>query len=139
MQLCPNYSNPKSLEKLKTPEKIFHIKFCNFPVIFHNENIKAEPHKISVIFVTPTMVHEISNPIKSKIFNNCINNKYVTNFFSNVDVDHFLTGDLSIVENSRLCKLICKRPKFREKISIILHKAKKKNLKRRELLRFGIV
>lgn len=41
----------------------------------HNKNVKAEAHKISVIFPTPIMVYKLTNPIRSKLFNNCVSNK----------------------------------------------------------------
>ena len=47
----------------KTPKKICHIKFCNkaielinLPRVLRNGDIEAEFHKISVKFVTQTIV-----------------------------------------------------------------------------------
>ena len=49
--------------------------------------------------------------------------------FVNKYHDHILKGDLRIVKNSKLRKVICKRPRFREKNPTNFREAKKNILK----------
>lgn len=142
--------NHQKIEKLQ--ERTCRNKFCdrvveltNVPAILHNKNVETKAHKISAKFVTPTTADELVNPIRSKMVN--VNNfpyffvsldidSFVKNrnndqfscsdsSFIDKDHDHILTGDLMISENSKLCKLICKGPKFREKRCINFQEAKK--------------
>lgn len=79
--------------------------------------------------VTPTVVWQYSQPIRNKIFNyraaiDTIENwstemppcdcKHSSSPFLNADLGHVLTGDLSIVENDALRRLVKLGPKFRE-------------------------
>lgn len=56
----------------KLPGSICQIKFCNKAVelinlseIFRNGNVEVEAHKISAKIVTPNLVFELANPIRS--------------------------------------------------------------------------
>lgn len=100
--------------------------------IHHNENVEVEALKVSANFATWNRVCELTNPIRYKIFNvnNVVSNIDVVSFLQNSDIEpcscrdppfidkdhcHVLTGDLRIVKNTKLHKVIFKGATFREK------------------------
>ena len=133
--------------QIKPPENIFHvtytskgIKMIKLPSIFDSTNVKSSLVTNEGNFVTPPVVY-ITAFITSKIF-------HFNNFASNLDVDRFLadpavlpcssdksssidndhgyilTGDLRIIKNYKLRKIICKSPKDREQNAISINQAK---------------
>ena len=112
--------------KRKPPENICHVTFSNKAVeqiniaaIFNTQTVKSTLTDICDEFETPTVVYDLKNTIRSKIFN-------FNKFVSSIDVDeflrnpesipceragsnfldkhhgHILTGDLRIVSNKKL-------------------------------------
>ena len=91
--------------------------------IFSNINIKntIPPYcKIN----KPTIIYKYNNPIRNKIFNytHTINNLHTYNDFTcncsestfcNVDLGHIVTGNLDIVKNIKLKKLLTYGPQYR--------------------------
>ena len=116
----------------------FHVKsfnnaveLINFPAILHNENVEVEAHKVSAKFVSRNIFYELTNSKGYKMFNvnNVVSNINLNSFIQNPDIEpcscrdlrvidkghgHILTGDLRIVKNSKLRKVICKGEKSRE-------------------------
>ena len=82
---------PEIPEKVKRPpENSCHIKFFNSAIelinlssILRNENVELGVHKVSAKFITWSIVYELTNPTKYKMFN-------VNNVVSNTDVNSFL-------------------------------------------------
>ena len=82
-------------------------------------------------FETPTVVYNLTNPIRSKIFNfNQFTSKFDINAFLNDENilpchceespfrdthhNHIVSGNLKIIDNNKLRKLLSKGPKYRE-------------------------
>ena len=125
------------------------MELINVPAILFNEDVETEAHKATAKFCTLTTVDEVTNAIRLKIFN--VNNFVylfvsidVDSFLKNPNIDlfsrrdspfivkdhgHILTGDLMVVEDRKLCKLIFKGPKFKEKKPNNFHEAKKNMFK----------
>ena len=99
--------------------------------ILRNPNIVEAIPSIAKSFETPTVVYNLNQAIGSKIFNfnRFTKSLDVKTFLENpeslpcccasspfIDKDHqhIITGDLRIVENTRLRKLLSRGPKFRE-------------------------
>ena len=133
-------NKPANVKKRKTPKHRITVPFTskaldfiNFPQILRSEKvIKALPKTMSADD-SPMVVYSMTQPIRSKVLNY---NKFVTELdlkaFSKdrnivschckdykekyVDKDHghILTGNLSIVENEDLRKLLYKGPNYRQ-------------------------
>ena len=90
---------------------------------------------------SPTIVFQLSNSIRSKIFNyktfvqsfdvdsfiddnNSLPCDCEDSIFINDDHGHIVTGDIDIVDNSKLKNLISKGPKYREPVNISWKDAK---------------
>ena len=140
---------PKPLKsKRKPPENVCNIFFDNKGVEFINlARILRDPEIVSLIpdtphkFSIPMVTYTLGIPISSKIFNF---NKFVDSldldeFLSNPNSlpcecnnspfadkhhKHIVTGDLRLISNSTLRKLLSKGPKYRESKPINLDKAK---------------
>lgn len=124
------------------------IDFLNLPQILNdNELLPLLPHSFKKR--APMVVYNLVKPIRSKIFNykQVIQNVDVEAFLADPTIlpcscanspfvdehhGHIITGDLRIVRNNKLRKLLCKGPKFREKESICWEKV-------RETVRVGII
>ena len=134
--------------KRKKPENVCQIYFhnkaldlINLPDILSKTELKGTIPLDARDFPMPTVVYNLPPSIRSKIFNfnkfveeldinnflldnktipcNCANSKY-----KDERLGHVLTGDLSIVENNNLRKLLTKGPKHREPKSINFDKAR---------------
>ena len=130
------------------PENIcsifFHnkgIELINLSHIFHEPEVVRSLPSIADKFPIPSVIYTLAPPIATKIFNF---NKFVAeldinNFVNNMDsvpctcqdsnfkhkdLGHILTGDLSIVENNSLRKILSKGPKYREPKKINFIKAR---------------
>ena len=64
----------------------------------------------------PLVVYSLAQPIRSKILN--------YKKFVNPEPQHVLTGNLKIVKNNNLRKLLSKGPKYREPVEIKWEDAK---------------
>ena len=139
--------NPKITDKpKKSPENICSIYFHNKGVEMINlaNILRTAEIKSSLPFPEfdfPLITYSLSNPISHKIFN-------FHDFVSDLDIDkyledpdtipckcehskfadqhhkHIATGDLGIVKNNKLRKLLSRGPKFRETQNIDFSKAK---------------
>ena len=118
------------------------LQLINLKKILRNEdvvsNIPEELHDQE----PPSIVYSLSPTIRNKIFNykDTVNNidindtlTYGTNLqscechkskFIDTDHGHIMTGDLRIIENQHLRKIIAKGPNYREPQSINWHKCK---------------
>ena len=135
----------------KAPKHIFPLHFHNkglehikLASILHDDDvINSLPDQLADIEI-PSVVHSLGGTIRNKIFNykttvqdikttdletfgtgilTCDCNKST---FCNTDHGHVLTGDLRIIENVRLRKLISKGPNYREPRSINWRKCREK-------------
>ena len=117
--ICPIYFDNKAIEMI------------NIPKIFRNPLLKECLSSAAENFEVPTIVYTLDKSIGSKIFNfnsfttsldvqafvndpttlpcNCENSPFKDDYH-----DHIITGDLRIIENNKLRKLMTKGPKFRE-------------------------
>ena len=103
----------------------------NLSNIFNaSEVIEALPDQLSTPDNIPAVTYKLSTPIRDKIFNYkqtvesiCLNEDDSLNAdectclhspFCDQDHGHIITGDLRIVENSKLRKLLTKGPNYRE-------------------------
>ena len=140
-------------QRKKPPENIckvlFHnkaIELINLPSILHNSELSDSLKGLNLDFITPTVVYDLTNPIRSNIFN-------FKSFVANLDVEevtanpeslpchcnnspfidkdhgHILTGDLRIVKNNKLRKILSKGPKFRQTQGLDFIKARQHILK----------
>ena len=136
-----------SPKKFKTKNKlnIFFInkgvEIINLPKILRSKNVSSKmPSSMSKDDI-PMVTYKLQPPIRSKIFNhkkfvesldiesfiqnetiipcNCQNSQ-----FKDPDHGHIITGDLRIVHNNKLRKLITKGPKYRQPSTISWDKAK---------------
>ena len=116
------------------------IDFVNLPQILNDADIvNLLPHPFNR--EAPMVVYNLVKPIRSKIFNykQVIQNLDVDAFLADPTIlpcscanspfvdghhGHIITGDLKIVQNNKLRKLLCKGPKFREKENICWDKAR---------------
>ena len=132
----------------KAPENICHVKFCNkavelinLPRILNSAKAKTALCNSDVNFPNPTVVYNLTSPIYHKIFNfrsflKEVNVDEILTNFDNLPCDcenspfkdnyhgHIVTGDLRIIKNNKLRKIICKGPKFRETKPISFEYAK---------------
>jgi len=137
---------PVSKTKRKPPSNMCKIHFVNkgiemvnLPRILNNKTVTSAIPNTK--FETPTVVYNLDQPIESKIFNfnnfvntldlnafvndntilpcNCANSPFIDNHHK-----HILTGNLNIIENSKLRKLFSKGPKYREKKTILWEKTR---------------
>ena len=109
------------------------LEFINLPNILRSKEVmKNTPHLMEVEDI-PMVVYSLTDSIRSSIFNYkqfvkhldfdlfsrdqstivCYCKKVDKKFIDN-SCNHVLTGDLSIIRNNKLRKLICKGPKYRE-------------------------
>ena len=102
---------------------------CALSHIFHEPYLLKSHPSITDKFPISSVIYSLTPPIAGKIFNF---NKFVAEFdievfCNNMDIvpcscqdssykhlDHILTGDLPIVENKSLHKILSKGPKYRE-------------------------
>ena len=141
------YKDPPTKQKKKAPENVCKIFFINKGVeliniarILHDKSLNKFLPSANC-FPTPLITYKLSNSVSSKIFN-------YNDFVSSLDVDsflnnpnsipcecenspfadthhqHIITGDLRIVQNTKLRKILSRGPKFREKVGINFNKAK---------------
>ena len=145
---------PKTVKpKRKPPENIckvyFHnkaIELINLPYILHDSEIETVVKSFNHDFVTPTVVYDLTNRIRSNIFNfksfvssinveelisnpellpcHCSNSPYVDK-----DHGHILTGNLQLVKCNKLRKILTKGPKYREPKPVNFEKAKEHIMK----------
>ena len=139
--------------KQKVPSKHrININFCNKGVDFINlPQILNNPDLVSLLPSPfnkdlPMVVFNLEKPIRSKIFNykTTVQDIDVEAFLEDPSIlpcscadspfkdphhGHIITGDLSIVNNNKLRKLISKGPKFRENEGICWTKTKESILK----------
>ena len=133
----------------KSPENICKIYFCNkavelinMPRIFNLDSVRSVLISSNINFPTPTVIYNLSSPIYHKVFNfrsflSEIEIEEVVNDLNSLPCDcqnspfkdshhgHIITGDLRIVSNNKLRKILCKGPKFRENTHVDFNKAKK--------------
>ena len=107
------------------------MELINLPGILNNKKVTSVLSNIDFDFPVPTGVYDLTNPVRNKIFN-------FNNFLSDLNIDtvlsdisslpcdcqgsqyidkdhgHILTGDLRIIQNNKLRKILCKGPKYRE-------------------------
>ena len=145
------YKTPSQTLK-PTPKNVCTVRFSNkgiddikLPQIFRSpEVIALLPPSLQADDEIPTVTMKLDPPIRNKIFNykdtvTCINVEidedvsFVTNLpscdcdsssFSDPHHKHIVTGDLRIIENSKLRKLLSKGPSFRESKTINYSKCK---------------
>jgi len=137
----------------KAPENICHIQFCNkavelinLPRILNSAKVKTALDNSDYNFPNPTVVYNLTSPIYHKIFNfrSFLKDVNVDEILSNFDSlpcecenspfkdnhhEHIVTGDLRIIRNNKLRKIMCKGPKFRETKPINFQYAKVNILK----------
>lgn len=141
---CRSFKKPASKPKKHFMSNKVNIEFKNKGVEMININsilrcseVKETIPSVIKKFSPPTVVYSLTQPISSKVFN-------FTNFVKTLDVDNFLqdntslpcscarspfrdkhhghviSGDLRIVTNNKLRKLLSKGPKFRESKNVDL-------------------
>ena len=111
------------------------LDFINFQSILHSDDVLNNcPLKIDNSEI-PMIVYSLCKPVRSKVFNyhDFVSNLHLNEFvndsnsiechckdfdssFINNDHGHILTGDLRIISNDKLRKLLFKGPKHRERI-----------------------
>ena len=124
-------SIPKYRGSLTSKSKTFD--FVNLPKVLRSKEVCNNLQSNFDISDIPMVVYYLSPSIRSTFFNykqfvlhlnideflkdpnliKCCCNKYDNSFINNHYV-HIITGNLDIVNNERLCKLISKGPKHRE-------------------------
>ena len=107
------------------------VELINLSHIFHEPDVLKSHPSIADKFPIPSVIYSLTPPIAGKIFNF---NKFVAELdieafrdnmdivpcscqdssYKHKDLGHILTGDLSIVENNSLRKILSKGPKYRE-------------------------
>ena len=117
------------------------IELINLSHIFHDPDVIQAHPSIADKFPVPSVIYSLTPPIAGKIFNF---NKFVAELdlnafcnnmdiipcscensrFKHKDLGHVLTGDLSIVEDNTLRKILSKGPKYREPKPLNFTKAK---------------
>ena len=114
------------------------LDFINVPQVLRSKETLASTPPLIEPDDIPMVVFKLSKPIRSQIFNykkfvskeldldkfgknkrsiTCNCRKYDREFW-NTDRNHVLTGNLEIVKNAKLRKLLSKGPKFREPTKI---------------------
>ena len=129
-------SIPKYRGSLTSKSKTFD--FVNLPKVLRSKEVCNNLQSNFDISDIPMVVYYLSPSIRSTFFNykqfvlhlnideflkdpnliKCCCNKYDNSFINNHYV-HIITGNLDIVNNERLCKLISKGPKHREPKKIV--------------------
>ena len=128
--------------KKNPPKNIFQVifsskalDFINLPKILRNPYVTKQIPTSLDKNESPMVVYTLTKPIRSKIFNyktfveelnvgevisnpemfpcNCQSSK-----FKNNDHNHVISGDIRIIKNNKLRKLISKGPKYREPLKI---------------------
>jgi len=142
------YKETNSVAK-KAPKYIlpifFHnkgLELINLKKILRNHDVIFKLPKMLQAEDPPSIVYSLSSTIRNKLFNykDTVNNiniddqlTYGTNLincechkssFVNKDHGHIVTGDLRIIENKHLRKLISKGPNYREPKNINWNKCK---------------
>ena len=130
---------PKAAKVRKSsPSNICHVFFdnkaverINLPKILNDPSLNSTIPLSANKFEKPIVIYKLSHNIGSKIFNF---NKFVSNLniaepindlsvlpcncenspFVDKNHGHIMTGDLKIIQNAKLRKLISKGPKYRE-------------------------
>lgn len=145
---CKLYKPPVPKAKKKIPKNILKVAFdskavemINLPRIMNSSEVRnCIPNNLNS-FESPTIVYTLNDSIQSKIFNHnhFVNNININSFLNNNAIypcscngspfvdrhhGHILTGDLRIVKNNKLRKLIIKGPKYRENKGISWNKTK---------------
>ena len=135
----PEPPKSKSIPKYKLNIAFVNkgLDFINLPKILRSDTVKGNsPHLMEETDV-PMVVYSLSQPIRSKVFNYkkfvknldldlfCRDNKSVPchckkydPIFIDKNAKHVLTGNLNIVNNNKLRKLLSKGPKYREPVKI---------------------
>ena len=134
------YKTPKIKSSRSVPKHKLSIlfvnkamDFINLPQILRSKNVSENAPHLMEDDDVPMVVFSLTDPIRSAILNYkkfvkhldlntfCLNKDSVPCPCKNYDhkfIDpsckHILTGDLSIIKNNKLRKLICKGPKYRE-------------------------
>ena len=135
----PKRNPPKHRIRLQFTSKA--MDFISLPRILRSDVLKESRPAVMTDDDIPMVVYKLTPPIRSAILNY---SKFVSSFdlnafhldnntipchcheFDNKYIDnhhnHILTGDLSIIQNNKLSKLISKGPKYREptKIDFVL-------------------
>ena len=135
----PKRKPPK--HRIRIPFTSKAMDFISLPRILRSDVLKELRPSVMTDDDLPMVVYKLTPPIRSTILNY---NKFVSSLdlnafhldnntvpchcheFDNKYIDshhnHILTGDLSIIKNSKLSKLISKGPKYREptKIDFVL-------------------
>ena len=117
------------------------VEIINLPKILRSKNVSSKmPSNMSKDDI-PMVTYKLQPPIRSKIFNHkqFVESLDINAFIQNEAImpcncedspykdsehGHIVTGDLRIVRNNKLRKLITKGPKYREPSSISWDKAK---------------
>ena len=141
----PILKERKSIPKYKLNIEFVNksLEFINLPQILRSKTVKENsPHMMDDTDV-PMVVYSLSQTIRSKVFNYkkfvnnldldlfshniksvpCHCNKYDKSFIE-PNAKHILTGDLNIIKNNKLRKLLSKGPKYREPEKIDWNMAK---------------
>ena len=132
------YKPTEEVKIKKIPNNICVIPFVNKglddiniqKIIKDKETIKSLPEKLRTREHTPLISYKLGPTIRNKIFNyketienievdhnnqiqlercDCKNSKFLDQ-----NIGHIITGDLRIIENNKLRKLLSKGPKYRE-------------------------
>ena len=126
-------TKPKNLIKLHFVNK--GMDRINISKIIKDKNVKknlptqfSKTEQISTVYtLTKTIRSKIYNhkefikTLDTKVILDNMNNlpcNYKTSPFTDPNHGHIVTGDISIVQNNKLRKLLCKGPKYREPVSI---------------------
>ena len=147
-KLCkPQFVKPKKKTPKYVCKTLFQnkgVEMINLPRILHSPELTKEFPKEAGVYSPPTVVYKLDKTIRSSIFN-------FGHFVETLDVDaflkdeknlpchceesqfsqfadnfhnHIISGDLRIVSNGKLRKLLSKGPNYREPVSIDFGKAK---------------
>ena len=132
-------TKPKNLIKLHFVNK--GMDMINISKIINNKNVKKSlPTQFNKTEQIST-VYTLTKTIRSKIFNhkefiktldtkdilknmNKLPCNCTTSPFTDANHGHIVSGDIRIVQNNKLRKLLCKSPKYREPVSINFSKCK---------------
>ena len=135
LYILPKSKKVKSIPKNKMciPFMNKALDFINLPKILRSSDVlKNTPHVLELEDM-PMVIYSLCEPIRSSILNYkqfvkqldldlfCRDSKSVlcqcknySNQFIDPSCNHVLTGDLGIIKNNKLRKLISKGPKYRE-------------------------
>ena len=132
-------TKPKNLIKLHFVNK--GMDMINISKIINDKNVKKSlPTQFNKTEQIST-VYTLTKTIRSKIFNhkefiktldtkdilknmNKLPCNCTTSPFTDANHGHIVSGDIRIVQNNKLRKLLCKGPKYREPVSINFSKCK---------------